>query len=195
MVEPTAPGTWSTLGAVGVMFKLNGLLAPPGPYTINWPVVPVVSGNCALICEGETMKSGITEPLTVTHDPPKTVGNGLALVETVVSLKFVPSTLINPPAVKGWLRSAVLTTLEIWGRVVVVVVASKFEPSTVKPDCVSTIIAFPFDKGATERVNGLIFGSGEGGGGGAPGTGVAGTTIGNGTMGDSAVLVGCMPTP
>ena len=123
----------------------------------------------------------------VTHDPPKTVGNGLALLDTVVSLKFEPSTLINPPAFKGCLLSAVLTTLVICG-------APAAEPkligTTVKPDCVSTIIAFPFDSGATERVNGLIFGSGAGGSGGAPGTGVGGTTIGNGIIGDSTILVG-----
>src|SRR4030088_526883 len=100
------------------------------------------------------MKSGITEPFTVTHDPPKTVGSGLALLETVVSLKFEPSTLINPPAVKAALRSDVLTTLVICGAAVA---ASKFAGNTVKPDCVSRMIAFPLDSGATERVNGLMF--------------------------------------
>src|SRR5438552_2350272 len=195
VVEPGPLGTWRTVGEAGLMFKVNGLLMPPGAYTINWPVDPTDSGNCALICGEETMKSGITEPLMVTQDPPKTVGNGLALLDTVVSLKFEPSTLINPPALKGWLLSAVLTTLVICGAPAVAVVESKFIDSTVKPDCVSTTIALPFDSGATERVKGLMLGSGAGGSGGAPGTGMGGTTIGNGTIGDSAILVAFAPTP
>src|SRR5260370_25335857 len=102
------------------------------------------------------MKSGIREPLTVTQAPPRTVGSGLCVVDAVLSLKFEPSTLINPPAVKRRLRSAVFTTLSICGEVVV---ASKFEGSTGKPDCVSRIIAFPFAKEASERVKAMIFGS------------------------------------
>ena len=138
------------------------------------------------------MKSGITESLTVTQESPSTVGSGVWLVETVSRLKFEPSTLIRPPPVRGWLASPVLTTLVTFG---LVVVASKFEGSTVNPDCVRRMIAFPFASGAIVRVNGLTFASGTGGGGGAPGAGVTGSTMGNGTIGDSAVWVGFEPTP
>src|SRR5262249_32320620 len=97
---------------------VNGLLTPPGVYTSKVPVSPAVNGNCALIWGGETRKSGITEPFKVTHESPSTVGSGVELLGTVFWLRFVPSTLSNPPAVKGWLRSAVFTTPVIRGGAV-----------------------------------------------------------------------------
>src|SRR5579872_7062824 len=136
------------------------------------------SGSCALISGGETMNSGIVEPFSVTQEPARVFGRGLPLLEAPIGARFVPWTEINPPPVRGCEESAVFTTFEITGGAVA---ASKFDGSTVKPDCVSRTIAFPPGSGATVRVNGLTFGSGAGGGGGAPATCVGGTTIGKGT--------------
>src|SRR5258708_21785510 len=119
-----------TLGAVGRMApRMNGSLTPPGVYTINVPPDPTVKGSCASISGGDTLKSGITPPLTVTQEFPKTVGAGLALLETVVCARFDPNMLIRAPPVKLWLPSGVLTTSVTTG---LTVVASKFKGSTVK---------------------------------------------------------------
>ena len=120
------------LGEVGVMEpRVNGSLTPPGVYTINVPLEPIDKGSCASISGGDTLKSGITPPLTVTQEFPNTVGAGLALLETGVCARFVPSTLIRPPPVTLWLPSGVLTTSLTTG---LTVVASKLKGSTVKPD-------------------------------------------------------------
>src|SRR5206468_212686 len=117
--------------------------------TISCPVADV-NGSWPLILVGETRKSGINWPFTVTHESPSTVGAGLALLETVLEARFDPSTLTNPPAVR-FFGSLVLvsTTLVMTGFTVV---ASKFEGSVTKPDCVSEIIV-PFESTASDRMN------------------------------------------
>src|SRR5260370_5033905 len=137
------------LGAVGVMEpRVNGSLTPPGVYTINVPLEPIDKGSCASISGGDTLKSGITPPLTVTQEFPKTVGAGFALLETVVCARFDPNMLIRPPPVKGCFGSEVFTTLVTTGFDVV---ASKFKGSTVKPDCVREM-RVPLGSATTERV-------------------------------------------